>query len=349
MSDKPFPPSAKKLRDARKKGEIPKSAQMVSTAVFAAVLFTTVLVMPLTLRRLRELLDAVDQLLGGGVNDAHWQQIFERSGWLLVATVMPVLAAAILGAIASGWAQTRGLLSLDPLLPKMERLDPVGNLKKIISVKQMLDLAKKLFETVVLAALIFWLAHDAIGALLTNLHAPPAETATAGARLLLTMFGTAALFWVAVSALDYGIQYFTFMRDQRMSFDDLKRENKDAEGDPHVRAHRRALQNEMAQKAAPRSMKGARALIANPTHVGVAIAFDGIDQGLPRVHAKALDAQALAMRTEAERLGIPVFEDVPLARSLYLALEVDQEITPAFYQPVADVLVWVDQLASDTL
>jgi type III secretion protein U len=184
---------------------------------------------------------------------------------------------------------------------------------------------------------------------LLGVYQPATETALSGAHLLFVMFAAAAVFWVAISALDYGIQYFSFMREQRMSFEDIKREHKDMEGDPHVKAQRRALQQEMAQKAAARSVKGARALIANPTHVSVAIAFTSVETGLPYVLAKGLDAQALAMRAEAEQLGIPIFEDVPLARALHRKLELDAVITQEFYAPIARVIVWVQQLAESDL
>lgn len=345
MSDKPFPPSAKKLRDARRKGEIPKSAQILSTAVFAVVLMVLMLGMGSTLRRLRELFDAALSVFRHDRDPLIWLQLLERSLGLLMWTTAPVLAAAALAAIAAGWAQTRGLIALDPIVPKFERINPAANLKRLVSLRQFLDLAKKVLETVALGGLIAWVGWTAVGSMLLALYLPPTEAAPTGAKLLYSMFAVAAVFWIAVSALDYGIQYFTFMREQRMSFEDLKRENKDLEGDPYIKAQRRGLHQEMAQQAPkqPR-MEGARALIANPTHVGVAITFSE-HAPLPQIHAKGEDDDALAMRREAVQLGIPIFEDVPLARALHRELQVGDGITPHFYAPLARIIVCLQELA----
>lgn len=347
MSDKPFPPSEKKLRDARKKGEFPKSAQVVSTAVFGAVLFATLLSMGATMQRFKEFFEAIDTMFREGVTEVIWLQFYEKSLRVLMWTVAPVLAACIVAAIASGWFQTRGLLSLDPIEPKMEKLSPVSNLKRIVSVKQMLDLLKKLLETAVLGSLIAGVAWKAIAPMLLSVFQPATSTASIGAQIVFSMFSTAAIFWIAVSAIDYGIQYFTFMRDQRMSFEDIKREYKDMEGDPYIKGQRRALQQEMAQSAPQRSLAGAGALIANPTHVAVAIAFNTSNGGLPTIHAKALDGEAQTMKSQALNLGIPIFEDILLARRLHAELPVDSVITPSFYAPISRIMVWVEQLSNN--
>lgn len=344
MSDKPFAPTAKKLRDARKRGEIPRSAQVVSTAVFGAVLLVLLLGMAPMLARLRALFDGLDLLLRERDNFKIALQFYQRSLGVLLWTVMPLLVAAIAAAMLAGGLQTRGLLSFEAIHAKLERLSPLSNLKRLVSLKQLLDLLKKILESIVLGLLVCAVIWRGAGQLLLGIYQPPAATAHTGAHMIYAMFSCAAIFWGAVSVMDYGIQYFTFMRDQRMSLEDIKRENKDMEGDPHVKGHRRAIQRDMTQQApSARPLKGARAVIANPSHVCVALAFDRSDKA-PRVHAKALDARALAMRTEAMQLGIPIFEDVPLARRLYRRVAVDQPVTPEFYAPVARVMVWIEEL-----
>ena len=344
MSDKPFPPSQKKLNDARKKGEFPKSAQLVATAVFAAVLFATLLSMSATLKRFRKFFEAIDIMFLEGVSDSTWLQFYAKSLEVFMWTVAPVLAACIIAAIVSGWFQTRGLLTLEPMQPKMEKLSPVSNLKRIFSLKQLLDLVKKLIETLVLGSLIAWVAWKAISPMLLSVFQPFTTTAFIGSQMVFSMFSTAVVFWIAVSAVDYGIQYFTFMRDQRMSFEDLQREFKDMEGDPHVKGQRRAIQQEMAQSAPPSSLNGANALIANPTHIAIAVAFNSATKSLPTIHAKAVDGDALTLKKQAFALGIPIFEDVPLARAMHRELALGGVITPHFYAPIARIMVWAEEL-----
>jgi type III secretion protein U len=343
-SDKPFPPSAKKLRDARKRGEIPKSAQVNATAVFAGVLMAMLISLPWVLGELRGLFEGGLQAIAQRRHAIAWLEFGEKAWWTVLAISGPALGACIACAIAGGWSQSRGLISFEAITPKFEKLNPATNLQNIFSLKQSFDLAKKLLEVLLLGGLVLIVLKLSIGNLLQGVYLAPIATAAAGARVLYTLFVAAAVFWIAISALDYGIQWFGFMRNQRMSFDEVKREHKDMEGDPYIKARRRQIHMELARSAA--AVRKSKAVVMNPTHVAVALGYEAGHDELPTVLAKALDHEALAMRAEAELLGIAIFEDKKLARALYAEIDVDDAITEPFFEPVAKILTWVEQMGA---
>ncbi len=341
MSEKKFPPSAKKLRDARRKGHIPKSDQLTSTAAFASSLVVLGVAFPFCLEQLGQLMEGAYALMAEERHQQAWIAFCGRAAGVLLWLMAPFVCAAVAGVLIAGVLQSRGLLSFEPLGLKFEKLNPASNLKQIFSLKKLLDLCKKLVETLLLSLIVGGVIWKCAPDLLLAVRLSPASIAQVGAKVGLWLFIACTLFWVAVSAVDYGIQRFTFMREQRMTHDEVKREHKDADGDPHIKSKRRAEHRELLNEG-ERKLRSAKALVVNPTHVAVAIAHEA--QDVPRVLAKALDDEALAMRRMARRLGIPIVQDVGLARALYARVPVDHCIGEEFYVPVARTLHHVEAL-----
>lgn len=345
-SEKTLPATQKKLQDARRKGQIPKSAQVVSTCVFGGVLGCLLLTYSFMLSRISDYFDAALAAMQKPGIDTLFAFVQGSISAFLVM-VMPVLACAFVFAIAGGFLQTKGLVAFDVISIKPEKLNPVTNLKQILSLKQTLDLAKKIVEASVLAIIAFLVGWNMLPRLLRGAYDTPMATAETGLTMIALLCGLCALFWVLVSAIDYAIQRFTFMRDQRMSFDEVRRDHKETDGDPMVKGMRRALHREVNESQQGGSLKNAKALVVNPTHVAVALGYDGGARDVPRVVAKAVDLQALALRTEAQALGIPIFQDIPLARGLFAAVGLGAPITSEFFEPVAEVFLWLERLADD--
>jgi type III secretion protein U len=344
-ADKPFPPSIKKLQDARKRGEIPRSAQVNATAVFVAVLLVLLLSLPWMLKELAQLWRTALNLLHETNNLAVWIQFVWHALFMAFFMTSPVWIASILGAIAGGWGQAKGLVAFKAIEPKVNKLNPVENLKNIFSMKQFFDLLKRLVEVALLTGILASILWFSTGTLLQNVFSDPLSAAIAGAKITGYLFLAAAVLWIAVSAADYGIQYFGFMRQQRMNFEEIMREYKEMEGDPYMKSHRRSLQQEMANSSGG-GLQQANVLIANPTHVVVGISYSRGSGRLPTVVVKACDSEALALRSRAQTLGIAVVEDISLARRLYAEIGVGDEVSEFFYEPIARVLLWVEQVAA---
>jgi type III secretion protein U len=342
--EKTHKPTAKKLQDARKRGEVPKSNDVPPALVFLAVVGTLYALSDFFVGRLQQLFKHFElsvkdpQLLG------RWQLHLERAvtEWLVI--VLPVLAAGLIAAVVAGLGQTRGLVSFELLKIKFEKLNPVENLKNMVSAKQFFDLLVKVLKITLLVAVIVRVLKDLVPALARSSYLPPQVLGSMMWHALFTMFGMACGVYLLIAAVDYGVQYFQFMKQQRMSFDDLKREYKDAEGDPHVKGQRRQMAAEMLEEAGQPRMAGSKVLVTNPTHFAVALGYEPGRMDVPCVLDKGSDEGALKLRQQARELGIPIFENVRLARDLYFSVPVGELIHDRMFEPVAEVLAWVARL-----
>lgn len=330
MSEKTEQPSAKRLREARRKGQLPRSRLLSSAAV--------------TLGGLLAL---------GATGEAGWArlqgwtaQLFleqrAQGAWqegLRVAVLLcgPVLLGALLASLAvsvavAGWAFHPGQVA-----PKLERISPAAGLRRLLSARQLVELGKALLLT----AAVGWLLGSALrdeaadGLRAAWLPGPAALTALLG-RLAPLVLRVA---WVvlALGLADFALARRRHVRDLMMTREELKQEYKESEGDPHHKGQRKALHRQLAQGGPARGLHKASAVVVNPTHIAVALRYDAGECEAPYLVAKAREQDALALRREAVRLGIPVVRDIPLARSL-IHYDVGEEIPSELYEAAAAVL-----------
>jgi type III secretion protein U len=160
---------------------------------------------------------------------------------------------------------------------------------------------------------------------------------------LTQMFAVAILLFLVLGPVDYGIQRWQFMKDQRMTKDEVRREFKEQEGDPHVKGERQQLARELANSDPTERVAGANAVIVNPTHYAVAISYQAGTSALPVVVAKGVDEAALRIRRCAELSGVPIFGNPPLARALF-KVPTDNAIPEDLFEAVAAVLRWVEDM-----
>jgi type III secretion protein U len=153
------------------------------------------------------------------------------------------------------------------------------------------------------------------------------------------------LIFLVFGPIDYGIQYYQFMKDQRMSKDEVKREFKNMEGDPELKGKRKQLAKEMVESDPKQKVGTANAVIVNPTHYAVAIRYDATECGLPVIVAKGIDDEALRIRSYAEDNAVPIFANPPLARALH-QVPVDNPIPEDTFAAVAAILRWVDDIGA---
>jgi len=267
------------------------------------------------------------------------------SGFL---TIAPVLVAAFIAALAAPMLLNGWLISAKPLQPDFSRLNPLSGIARIFSVAGLVELVKAVAKVVVVggvAALVLWHSLDAVVSLTTQ----PADSAfSQAARLVGWTMILVVGGMVLVVAVDVPFQLWNHARKLRMSLDELKREAKETEGDPHVKARIRSLQREAARKRMMEEVPKADVVITNPTHYAVALAYKENSMRAPRVVAKGQNIIAARIRELAAEHRVPVLEAPPLARALYRHAELGDEIPETLYTAVAEVLAYVFQLRHAT-
>jgi flagellar biosynthetic protein FlhB len=262
--------------------------------------------------------------------------------WMLA----PVLGVGFVAAAFFNYVQIGALFTLDPLMPKAERLDAIAGLKRMFEPKKLVDLAKNVGKLSVSGALGYLVIGDKLGMLvqLPRLGLWKAMEMLGSVAFDLCAYLGGAL--VAFGVIDLLWQRHTHAKGLKMSKDDVKREHKESEGDPQVKSKRKQLHKQLVKDAGVNNTKTADAVVINPTHVAVALRYDEEASGAPMVVSSGRGEVAQKIKKIARRHGIPTIRNVPLARAL-VDLDVDQQIPAEFYEPVAEILNYVYKLRKE--
>ena len=343
--DKNLPATPQRLKKARRDGQVPNSKDLSNLAVLGGGAMVLVALMPTGFDSLRMALRSHLRFDHSSLQKP--EQMLELlvaagvQGMLLALPLGLVVLAIALGAIlaSGGFA-----LSSKPLVPDLSRLNPIKGIGQLFSKQKLTDTAKLAGITAVIGV-VAWQFIGAHVASFATLVLMPLEGAlgqlggwiSTGVTLLLVVV-------LLFAVIDVPLQKFLHASRLKMSMEEIKREHKEAEGDPHVKSQRRARQRELAQRNSISAVPRADLVVMNPTHYAVAICYDDATMNAPRVIAKGADLLALRIRDVAKENRVPVLQSPMLARALYAHAEIDREIPAGLYTAVAQVLAYVYQL-----
>ena len=266
---------------------------------------------------------------------------------VFATTVLPLLLIGGLVSVVLTLAQTRLLFTTKTIQFKFSRLNPLQGIRKMFSLRALVELAKSLIKIAILCYIIYSNLYKKF-LLLPRLMDMSVENAVSYlGDLIMSIVTASAAVFIFIAALDYLYQWWDYERSLRMSKEEIKEEYKETEGDPQVKGQIKERQRKMAQMRMMQNVPKADVVIRNPTHYAVAIKNDPEVNNAPVVLAKGADSLALRIIHEAEKHDIIITENKPLARALYESVEVDAEIPAEFYQAVAEVLVFVYNLRKE--
>ncbi|MBL8990778.1 MAG: flagellar biosynthesis protein FlhB [Phycisphaerae bacterium] len=253
----------------------------------------------------------------------------------------PVIVIMWVVACAAQFLQVGWMLTLQPLAPKLDRLNPVAGFGRLFSRRSLVKTVVNIVKLVV----VVWVVVLATRGRLDELAAlPTASAASAFERIYLIVMEVAA-YVLAVMLLiglcDWFYQRWQHTQDLKMSKQEVKDERKSGEGDPEVKARRMRIARELALQRIRRDVPKADVIVTNPTHYAVALRYDAATMAAPKVVAKGVDWLALRIREVGVAHGVPIVEKPPLARALYAGVEEGRTISPEFYQAVAELLAYV--------
>ena len=343
MSEKTEEPTHKKLEDAKRKGQSPKSQDAVATGILAVSLLVLMGAGPGMLDRLATV---IRRALGQGMQAATNQEMFALMTDMLLDALIAALPMAIVSMLIAAivlLAQVGVVFSFESISPKFDKLNPAEGLKKMFNARSLIEFAKSLVKAVALGAVVWVIVRGLVPLLVGAAYLSPEGEAQVAWSSLLHLLAAAVLVFAVISPLDYGLQRWLFIRDQRMSKDEVKREHKDSDGDPHVKGQQRQLREELANSAPQERVPGATVVVTNPTHYAVALRYDASEAPIPIVVAKGVDEHAATIRAIAAAHRVPMIANPPLARALH-KLPLDQPIPDELFEAVAVVLRWVADL-----
>ena len=349
--DKTEKPTAKRLRDSRKKGDVPKSRELTSTVGLAVWLALGAGVLGHASDRLAALTDQLLGQIGRGWPADGFASLAASQGWLASELVLWLAAVLVLPVAAVGllteYLQVGPVMALEKVTPKLDHLNPASGVKRMFSMDNLIELAKNIGKTVLLLLVGWLVVRSLMPQIVGQVVSAEAPAQAMGALIwqatVKTMAWAIALF-IGVALLDAVYQRFSFTKKLRMSLRDIRQEMKDDEGDPMVKQQRKQAHAEWSQRNAAGAARTANALVVNPTHVAIAIDYDREHCPVPTVAAKGEDHVARAMREAAEEAGVPIVRNVTLARDMLARAEVGEIVPPDLFDIVAEVVLWAREV-----
>ncbi len=337
-------PSQKKIDDSRKQGNVWKSKDLTGVFVFLVGLGIVKATWPGIEQRFRELFTySFDHIAHPeDLERATFNLMLKALVDMLIITIPIAGGAALVGALAE-FLQVGSLFTLDPLMPKLEKLNPLAGLKNMVSKKQIIEFIKSMLKISITGYVVFGVVRDAMPIVVATIRGDIVTTLEVMGELVYRVAVRVGLLLTAFAIFDVFFQRRNYMKDLMMTKEDVKKEYKESEGDPHHKAKRKELHMEILEGAQMEAAKGADVIVTNPDHFAIALKYDREHDGAPRVVAKGMDARALAIKELAKQADVPLLRNVPLAHALY-RVDVNAEIPEALYDAVAEVLNFVYQL-----
>ncbi|CAM2005082.1 type III secretion system export apparatus subunit SctU [Acanthopleuribacter pedis] len=346
MSEKTEQPTPKKLRDARKKGQVAKSKEIPSAVIIIYTFLLTWAMFDTIVEKMIEMITIPTLYYDRPFKEGLDATVHGVLNTLVFLSMPYVFGAAFVGVLAN-FFQVGFLFSMESIKPELKKLNPVEGVKKIFSMNNLVELIKSILKIAFLSTLLYLVIRDAIDPLfkIPTLGMEGVRMML-GAILYQVFIYTAAAF-VIVAAFDFAWQQHSHTKKLKMTKDEVKREYKESEGDPLIKGKRKQLHQELVNDDTVQKTKKASVLVTNPTHIAVALFYDEEKTKLPTVVAKGTDHVAKAMMRVAEEAGVPIMRNVPLARSLHEQAIPDHYIPRDLLEPVAEVLRWVRELEEE--
>lgn len=346
MSEKTEQPSSKRLRDARLKGQVAKSTDVTSACQLAviALLFTFCG---------QGWLEEIKQLLGEtlhvviDLSPGNLSRLTSLWG-MFIFKVMLITAAPLIGVtLLVQLAQVGLVISFEVFANAGSKLNAINNLKQMFAAKNLFELCKSLAKIVLIGVIFYSVLRGQFSSFQYVSVCGTSCALPLLSHLCFMLFLGLLAGYVFFAAVDYAFQRRTLMKQLMMTKEEVKQEYKDSEGNPEIKNRRREVHRELQHDNMQQKVRKSSVVIKNPTHLSVCLWFDSRDCPLPKVIEKAHGARARKINEFAEKEGIPVIENIPLARGLMSKVDIGEFITEEFFEPVAEILRVVMNIAYD--
>ena len=347
-AEKTEQPTAKKLSEARKEGQVARSKELTTSAELIALFLTLKIFVGYMVDKFIETFQSsyrnMDMMVEGEFTTVMAEGILRDSILRILFICLPIYTIAVIVSFIVVLVQVRWKPSGKQLVPKFSKLNPISGFKKIFSKDKAFDLAIELVKII----LIGYIAYDTLkkewNTLLILYDISLFQAIALIGDIVIDLGIKISIIFFFVGLADYIFQKVKFTKDMRMTKQEVKDEFKQTEGDPHVKGKIRAKMREVSQRRMMQRLPEADVVITNPTHLAAAIKYDREASAAPVLIAKGADYLAIKIKELAKENQIEIVENKPLARMLYYNVEVGDEIPSELYQMTAEVLAYIYKL-----
>ncbi len=350
MADKPVADrtetaTPKRRGEARNKGQVLKSNEV--NIAFGMLVSSVVLMMwaPGAFRDIGDFSRTIfshpaDYELSAATLPAHVRQGLAFLGLIL----LPMMGAVFAAGLVSNLLQVGFLLTTQPLMPNLQAINPMNGIKRIVSVRGMVELVKSLIKVAIVLAVAWFTLRSNLDQIIMTADSPLSESLRLAGSLFVKLTVRIVMVFVVIAFLDWMYQRFEYEKSLKMTKEEVKQENKDTEGNPQIKGKIRQIQIQTARKRMMSDVKTADVVVTNPTHLAVALSYKSGEMDAPTVVAKGARLIAQRIKEIARENGVPVVEDKPLARALFKSVAVGQPVPSSLFRAVAEILAYVYKL-----
>ncbi len=335
-------PTPKKIEDAKKEGNVPKSMEVVGAATLFFGTIYLLFLSSYSFTEIKKMMIFTYNFIGSQMDGPLYYSITYTITMTIMYALLPIFVLVVLLTFIFNWAQF-GMIFV-PVKLELEKLDPINGFKNVFSFKKAIEAFKLFLKLLIIFAvmvILFLLTGDDFLAMMDKeLPASIDAMQTLLIYFLFTILGIIIIFAI----IDFYFTRHYYFKSLRMSKQDLRDEFKNMEGDPQVKARIRSIQVQMSRKRMMKNVPEADVVITNPTHYAVALKYDQQKNSAPIMVAKGVDFIALKIKDIARENSVPIIENPSLARALYAQLELEQQIPEEFYKAIAEIFSYVYEL-----
>lgn len=340
--------SPHRIEEYRQKGIVAQSKELTGLMALLATAITTYVVSPQWVIQMMDFMrqvfrtDLSARVDLGAPHIAH--QYLMKAFEISIALGLPICGAGFILGVLGSVLQIGAIFSMDPIAPDFNKINPIQGFTRLLSMKQFFDGIRLVIKIAIVLVLSYLLIKSEILIAPSYLGGAPGYLLQTYGKTAKTIFFSMMGVLFVFSMVDLGMQKFEYSKNLRMTKQEAKQEHKEREGDPQIKARIRSIQRELARRRMMQAVKKADVIVTNPTHIAVAIVYDKSTMNAPKVVAKGADFVAQKIKKIAMEAGVPLVENVPLARTLYKSVKIGQGVPRALYQAVAEVLAYVYRL-----
>ncbi|KAF0133331.1 MAG: flagellar biosynthetic protein FlhB [Candidatus Saganbacteria bacterium] len=340
-------PTPHRLREAREKGQVAKSKEITTAILLLLTYYLFRYTGEFMWKELVGMCTTLFDLIPSFANEFSLSIVgyaFLVSARGFAFAVGPIFAVGFFAALIAEAIQTGFVFSFDPLSPKIEKLNPMEGFKKIFSMQGLVETIKSIVKILIVFYITWMAIKEDLPFLVMLINSQPWDALVLGGSIAYKVAMRVGLFYIAIAILDYFYRRFEYMKNLRMTKQEIKEEYKRLEGDPLIKQRIRELQRQMAQQRMMASVPKADVVVTNPTHLAVALQYIQGKSRAPKVLAKGQRLHAEEIKKIAEEHNVPIIENKPLAQSIYHTTAVGQEIPRELYKAAAEILAYVYKL-----
>lgn len=348
MAEKTEKATPKKLRDARKKGQVAKSKDFPAAFTFVVSISIVLSSSTYLFKNLGGLMIAFFKSISGNIDMQN-----RAGGYITIAlqmifsTSIPIMIVVCIVGVLVNFLIIGPVFSFEAMKPDIKKLNPVTNLKNLFKIKTFVELLKSIFKIAGALVLIYSVIWNSIPQIVATAAMPITGTVAVFSDFLIKVIIRVGIFFLIIGILDLIFQKKNFAKEMKMEKFEVKQEMKDTEGNPEIKGKRKQAAREVAYQDGPSAAKRAKAIITNPVHIAVAIEYDAETEPAPKIITMGKGIIAEKIIKVGQENHVPIMRNVPLAQELYNNGQISQYVPEETYEAIAEILKWIAQLEKE--